>query len=238
MIGSENSSIPLTSQLELVGLNSSTYYYKNHHRPESTYDEELKIHIQYFYDEQAIGYRVLHDRLQMLDFVDGEKVVRRLMSELNFHGPYPKRNLCKECKEDKKDPYLLRDLKRTHINQVWATDIKLDKGSAYLLAVIDLFSRKILSWKLSNSLATTFCTEALNEVLASFGKPEIFNTDQGCQLTSAEFTGVLLDNDIRISMDGNGRGVDNIFIERVWRTIKYDFIFHNDFGTISVYDSP
>jgi len=235
MIESENSLIPITRQLELTGLNSSTYYYKKHQRPESTYDAELKIHIKNFYDEQAIGYRVMHGRLQMLGFVDGEKVVRRLMRELNLYGPYPKRNLSKECKEDKKYPYLLRDLKITHINQVWATDItyiKLNKGSAYLLAIIDLFSRKILSWRLSNSLATTFCTEALNEALANFGQPEIFNTDQGCQFTSAEFTSILLDKDISISMDGKGRALDNIFIERFWRTIKYDYIFHNDFGTM------
>lgn len=235
MIESENNQIPITRQLELVGLNSSTYYYETNHRPESTYDAELKIHIQAFYDEQPIGYRVMHGRLQMLGFADGEKVVRRLMRELKLYGPYPKRNLSKECKEDKKYPYLLRDLEITHINHVWATDItyiKLDKGSAYLLAIIDLFSRKILSWRLSNSLATAFCTEALNEALENFGIPEIFNTDQGCQFTSAEFTGVLLDKEIDISMDGKGRALDNIFIERFWRTIKYDYIFLNDFGTM------
>lgn len=235
MIESENNQLPILRQLELVGLNSSTYYYKSHKRPESTYDAEIKIHIGLFYDEQAAGYRVIHGRLQMLGFRDGEKVVRRLMNELNLRGPYPKRNLSKECQKDKKYPYLLRDLKITHINQVWATDItyiKLNKGTAYLIAVIDLFSRKILSWKLSNSLTTTFCTEALNEALENFGKPEIFNTDQGCQFTSTEFTGVLLKNDILISMDGKGRALDNIFIERFWRTIKYDYIFRNDFGTM------
>ena len=157
------------------------------------------------------------------------------MKELKLRGPYPKRNLRKQCQEHKKYPYLLRDLKVLHINKVWSTDItyiKLHRGTAYLVAIIDLYSRKILSWRISNTLSTIFCVEALNEDLDKFGEPEIFNTDQGCQFTSEEFTKVLLDKQILISMDGKGRALDNIFIERFWRTIKYDFIFYNDFGTI------
>ena len=233
MIESDNKSIPITCQLKLIGLSNSAFYYKNIHRLESANDALHKSSIQTLYAEQPAGYRVMHGRLQLLGFTIGEKPVRRLMRELNLYGPYPKRNLSKQCQEHKKYPYLLRDLEITHINQVWSTDItyiKLDKGTAYLLAVIDLYSRKILSWRISNTLSSAFCVEALNEALERFGNPEIFNTDQGCQFTSEEFTSVLRDKQIRISMDGKGRALDNIFIERFWRTIKYDYIFYNDFG--------
>ena len=235
MIESDNKKLPITQQLKLIGLSSSVYYYKKKHRVNSSDDTEIKSNIQSLYAEQTSGYRVMHGRLQLLGFTIGEKSVRRLMKELKLRGPYPKRNLSKQCQEHKKYPYLLRDLEVLHINKVWSTDItyiKLHRGTAYLVAIIDLYSRKILSWRISNTLSTIFCVEALNEALDKFGEPEIFNTDQGCQFTSEEFTKVLLDKQILISMDGKGRALDNIFIERFWRTIKYDFIFYNDFGTI------
>lgn len=235
MIEPQSKKLVISRQLELISLSHSSYYYKSHAKPEKPDDAPIKAVIQDIYTEQPVGYRVMHARVQQHGYLIGEKVVRRLMREQNLYGPYPKRNLSKACHEHKKYPYLLRDLEITHINQVWATDItyiNLDKGTAYLLAVIDLYSRKILSWRISNTLSTAFCIEALNEALANFGTPEIFNTDQGCQFTSDEFTGVLLDKKIRISMDGKGRALDNIFIERFWRTIKYDYIFHNDMGTM------
>lgn len=235
MIEPDSKRLTIKRQLELIDLNLSSYYYKKHSMPESDYEKELKAAIQDLYTVQPSGYRVMHGRLQLMGYSIGEKVVRRLMYEMNLQGPYPKRNLSKRNKEHKIYPYLLRDLKITHINHVWATDItyiKLDKGTAYLLAVIDLYSRKILSWRISNTLTTDFCVAALKEALVNFGNPEIFNTDQGCQFTSNEFTKVLLDKNIAISMDGKGRALDNIFIERFWRTIKYDYIFMNDLRTM------
>ena len=235
MIESDNNKLAITTQLRLISLSSSVYYYKRKARVTSPDDIEIKSNIQSLYVEQTSGYRVMHGRLQLLGFTIGEKPVRRFMKELKLKGPYPKRNLSKQCQEHKKYPYLLGDLEVLHINKVWSTDItyiKLHKGTAYLVAIIDLYSRKILSWRISNTLSTSFCVEALNEALDKFGEPEIFNTDQGCQFTSDEFTQVLLDRQILISMDGKGRALDNIFIERFWRTIKYDFIFYNDFETI------
>ena len=236
MIEPQNKKLLISRQLELIKLSNSSYYYKSHVRAEKPEDAQIKAEIQDLYSEQPVGYRVMHGRIKQQGYTVSEKVVRRLMRDMNLYGPYPKRNLSKVCKENRKYPYLLRNLKITHINQVWATDItyiNLDKGTAYLLAVIDLYSRKILSWRISNTLSTSFCIDALNEALTNFGPPEIFNTDQGSQFTSEEFTNELLNNGIRISMDGKGRALDNIFIERFWRTIKYDYIFHNDIGTMA-----
>jgi putative transposase len=235
MIESDNKNITTSKQLELLDLNSSSYYYKEHKNPDSPRDSELKVVICNLYKIQPAGYRVMHGRVQLEGYIVGEKVIRRLMNELHLIGPYPKRNLSKRNQEHKIYPYLLRDLPITHIDQVWATDITyitMDKGTAYLLAVIDLYSRKIQSWRISNTLSTEFCIAALKEALDNYGPPEIFNTDQGSQFTSNDFTKVLLDKDIKISMDGKGRALDNIFIERFWRTIKYDYIFLNDVRTM------
>jgi putative transposase len=235
MIESDNKLISISKQLKLLALNTSSFYYRGRKRSESIHDKELKDEICKMYEEQASGYRVMHGRLQLEGYTVGEKVVRRLMKTLKLVGPYPKRNLSKRNSEHKTYPYLLRNLPITHIDQVWATDItyiNMEKGTAYLLAIIDLYSRKILSWRISNTMSTEFCIEALEEALEIYGPPEIFNTDQGSQFTSDKFTRILLDKDIKISMDGKGRALDNIFIERLWRTIKYDFIFPNDIRTM------
>jgi putative transposase len=132
-------------------------------------------------------------------------------------------------------PYLLRGLKIDRPNQVWATDITyipMARGFAYLVAVMDWYSRRVLSWRLSNTLDTSFCIDALNEVIENYGAPEIFNTDQGGQFTSDEFTGVLKQHDIRISMDGKGRWVDNVFVERLWRSVKYEEVFLRAYDSI------
>jgi putative transposase len=235
MIESDNKNITTSRQLVLLGLNTSTYYYKEYEKPDLPRDSKLKVVICNLYKIQPAGYRVMHGRVLLEGYIVGEKVIRRLMNELKLIGPYPKRNLSKRNQAHKIYPYLLRDLPITHIDQVWATDITyitMDKGTAYLLAVIDLYSRKILSWRISNTLSTEFCIAALKEALDNYGPPEIFNTDQGSQFTSNDFTKVLLDKDIKISMDGKGRALDNIFIERFWRTIKYDYIFLNDVRTM------
>ena len=132
-------------------------------------------------------------------------------------------------------PYLLRDLPIVRPNQTWATDITylpMRRGFAYLIVVLDWYSRRVLSWRLSNTLTTDFCLEAVEEAMDRYGRPEIFNTDQGCQFTSAEFTGLLKANGIRISMDGKGCWRDNVFVERLWRTIKYEHVYLHAYGSM------
>ena len=160
------------------------------------------------------------------------KRIRRLLREMGIEAIYPKRNLSKANLENKKYPYLLKNLVISHNNHVWSTDItyiRLKTGFMYLVAVMDWYSRYVLSWRLSNSLDASFCIEALEDALLLYGKPEIFNTDQGVQFTSEAFTGVLLKNKIQISMDSKGRALDNIFIERLWRSVKYEEVYLHEY---------
>lgn len=150
------------------------------------------------------------------------------METLGIRAIYPHKNTTIPNKAHKKYPYLLNDLKITHANQVWSTDItyiRMKRGFIYLIAVIDWHSRKILSWRVSNTMEVSFCTEALKEAIENYGTPEYFNTDQGSQFTSNAFTSILESNNIRISMDGRGRYADNIFVERLWRTIKQEEVY-------------
>jgi len=162
------------------------------------------------------------------------KRIERLMRIMGIQGVCPKRNLSKADNEFKKYPYLLKNLVVDHPNQVWCSDItyiKLSSGFLYLVAVMDWFSRYVLSWEISNTLDTQFCLDALDTALLK-GTPEIFNTDQGTQFTSNAFTSKLHDNQIKISMDGKGRAFDNIFIERLWRSLKYDEVYLNDYQNV------
>jgi putative transposase len=162
------------------------------------------------------------------------KRVERLMGKMGIKAIYPKRNLSKSTEEHKKYPYLLKDIKVDCPNKAWASDITyipLHRGYIYLVAIMDWYSRYVLSWEISNTLDTNFCLEALEKAL-QVGKPEIFNTDQGSQFTSNAFTSCLLDKDIKISMDGKGRAIDNIFIERLWRSVKYEEVYLHDYETV------
>lgn len=153
---------------------------------------------------------------------------------MNIHSTAPKPNTSKPGKAHKIYPYLLRNLIIDKPNQVWATDITyipMARGFLYLIAIMDWYSRKVLSWRLSNSMDTVFCIEALEEAMAKYGVPEIFNTDQGSQFTSEEFTGVLKSSDIKISMDGKGWWMDNVFIERLWRSLKYEEVYLKAYAT-------
>ena len=174
-------------------------------------DEEYTKHPFY-------GARKMKQYLKEKGYFAGRKHIGALMRKMGLEALFPKPNLSKAHPEDKIYPYLLRGLKITKPNQVWSADItyiRLKQGFVYLVAIIDRYSRYVLSWRLSNTLEADFCVEALNEALARYGKPEIFNTDQGSQFTSREFTRKLLEKEIRISMDGKGRAYDNIFIERL-----------------------
>ena len=156
------------------------------------------------------------------------KRVQRLMRILGLEGVAPGPNTSKAHPQHKIYPYLLRGLDIVRPNQVWSTDItyiRLPQGFVYLVAVIDWYSRRVLSWRLSNSMDASFCVDCLQEAITHFGKPDIFNSDQGSQFTSDAFTGVLIENRITISMDGRGRALDNIFVERLWRTVKYEDVY-------------
>lgn len=160
------------------------------------------------------------------------KRVRRLMRLMRLEAIYPKPNLSRKHPEHRVFPYLLRGLPITHRNQVWSTDItyiRMNSGFLYLVAIMDWYSRYVLSWELSNTLDNTFCINTLEKALDTHGQPEIFNSDQGCQFTSKDFTGILLDRSIRVSMDGKGRALDNIYIERLWRSVKYEEVYLSDY---------
>ncbi len=162
------------------------------------------------------------------------KRVQRLMRLMGLEAIYQKPQTSQSNPEHKKYPYLLRGLSIDKPNQVWSTDItyiRLERGFVYLSAIIDWHSRYVLSWRLSNTLDSVFCVEALKDALSK-GKPEIFNTDQGVQFTSLDFISVLKADEIKISMDGKGRALDNIFIERLWRSLKYEFVYLHEFETI------
>jgi len=165
----------------------------------------------------------------------GPKRVRRLMRKMGLEAIYPKPRTSVPNKQHKVYPYLLKGLEITRSNQVWSTDItyvKLREGYAYLVAIMDSYTRKVLSWKMSNTMDVDFCCEALEEALFFYGKPGIFNSDQGSQFTSEAFTDILKERNISISMTGTGRCLDNILIERLWRTVKYNNIYIKGYETI------
>lgn len=188
-------------------------------------------------DEQYLktpcwGSRSMRSWLRRQGYKVNRKRVQRLMRQMGLEAIYPKPRTSRPHPQHRIYPYLLRGLAIDHSNQVWAADITyipMARGFMYLVAVMDWYSRKVLSWKLSNTLDTEFCVEALKLAIERFGTPQIFNTDQGAQFTSKEFTSVLKENDIAISMDGRGRVQDNIFIERLWWSLKHQYIYLHSF---------
>jgi putative transposase len=226
--------LPVTRQCELLDLPRSTFY----HVPKPVTDDELKLmrlidrcHLEHPY----YGSRRIRDWLEDEGHRVNRKRVQRLMRTMGLAALYPKRNLSLANQAHKVYPYLLRGLVINRPNQVWATDITyipMARGFVYLVAIMDWYSRRVLSWRVSNTLDTSFCIDALSEAIETYGAPEIFNTDQGSQFTSEEFTGVLKQHDIRISMDGKGRWVDNVFVERLWRSVKYEEVYLRAYDNI------
>ena len=219
--------ISVRRQCELLGVSRSGLYYE----PVGTSAEELtlmrridEIHLKWpFY-----GGRKLCQVLRAEGITVNRKRMQRLMRLMGLESVAPKPNTNKAAPEHPVFPYLLRDVEICRSNQVWAADITyipMARGFAYLVAIIDWYSRRVLSWRLSNTLESSFCVEALQEALACFPKPEIFNTDQGAQFTAEAFTKVLRRAKVTISMDGRGRCIDNVFVERVWRSLKYEEVF-------------
>ena len=183
-----------------------------------------------FYGSRRIAAQLTRDNGEPYN----RKRIQRLMRIMGIRGVAPGPDTSKPHPENKIYPYLLRDFEIDKVNQVWSTDITyipMTKGFMYLVAVIDWHSRYVLSWELSNTMDTTFCIDALEKAL-DLSTPTIFNTDQGAQFTSNAFTQVLLDKGIKISMDGRGRALDNIFVERLWRTVKYENIYMNEYKTV------
>jgi putative transposase len=218
----------------LLGISRSTLYYKK--AGVTVGDLELmKLIDQQYTKYPFYGSRRMAAWLRDEGHDVNRKHVQRLMRLMGLEGLAPKPNTSKPKKAHKKYPYLLKGLTIDKPNQVWATDITylpMKRGFVYLVAIIDWYSRYVLSWRISNTLDTTFCLDALNDALSRHGKPEIFNTDQGSQFTSEEFTGLLKQNEIAISMDGKGRWVDNVFVERLWRSLKWEEVYPKCYDTV------
>jgi putative transposase len=225
--------LPLGRQAELLGLSRSTLYYE----PRAVPAAELAImrridelHLDYPF----AGSRMLRDLLRGEGVVIGRDLVATLMRRMGIEAIYCKPNT-KAALGHKIYPYLLRGLAIERPNQVWSADITyipMARGFVYLAAVVDWFSRRVLSWRLSITMDVAFCLEAVEEALARYGRPEIFNTDQGSQFTSAAFTGLLLENAIAVSMDGRGAWRDNVFVERLWRSVKYEEVYLRAYDSV------
>ncbi|MFP4209156.1 MAG: IS3 family transposase [Wenzhouxiangella sp.] len=227
--------LPLSAQCRALEIARSTAYYQPAPAV-SAEDLELMRQIDEIYLQWPFyGTRRMRNELIRRGYRVNRKRVQRLMRLMGLQAIYPRHRTSQPAPRHRIYPYLLRDLSINRPNQVWATDITyipMAQGFMYLVAILDWHSRRVLSWRLSNTLDTDFCIEALEEALARHGSPEIFNTDQGAQFTSAAFTDVLKAHQVQISMDGKGRWRDNVFVERLWRTVKYEDVY------LRAYESP
>ena len=227
--------LSVSRQCQVLGLPRSTAYYQP--VPVSTEEQALMRRIDELHLEvPSAGSRTLRTFLRNDGYQAGRQRIRRLMCKMRLEALYRKPNLSRRHASHPIYPYLLRYLNIDRSNHVWATDITyipMRQGFVYLVAIMDWYSRRVLAWRLSNTLSTDFCIEALEEAIARYGTPEIFNTDQGSQFTSAEFTGVLKAHGIRISMDGKACWRDNVFVERLWRTVKYEEVYLKAYDTVS-----
>lgn len=225
--------INISRQCELLGLPRSTFYYKESQESQENL-QLMKLIDQQYLKTPFYGYRRMTVYLKGLGFDVNFKRVLRLMRLIGLQAIYPKKNLSKGDHAHKIYPYLLRNYSIQRPNQVWATDITyipLSGGFVYLVAIIDWYSRYVLSWEVSNTMDTSFCLVALEEAFKK-GKPEIFNSDQGSQFTSNEFTSRIEKAEVKVSMDGKGRVFDNIFIERLWRSVKYEEVYIKDYLSV------
>ncbi|MER9002003.1 IS3 family transposase, partial [Mesorhizobium australicum] len=225
--------LPLTSQAKLLGLSRSSLYYRPY--PVSPEDLATMRRIDALHLEHPFaGSRMLRDLLRGEDIEIGREAIRTMMKRMGIEAIYRRPNTSKPAVGHRIYPYLLRTLAVERPNHVWAMDITyipMARGFIYLAAVVDWYTRRVLSWRLSITIDTTFCLEAVEEALARYGKPEIFNTDQGSQFTSDAFTGLLATHEITISMDGKGAWRDNVFVERLCRSVKYEEVY------LKAYDS-
>ena len=227
--------LPIKQQAEALGISRSTVYYQP--RPVPAEDLWLmrqidELHLNYPF----AGSRMLRDLLGHQGLEVGRRHLRTLMRRMGIEAIYRRPNTSKPAPGHRIYPYLLRGLAITRPNQVWAMDITyipMARGIVYLAAVVDWFSRRVLAWKLSITTEASFCIETLDEALSTNEKPEIVNTDQGSQFTSEAFTGRLKEEGIKISMDGKGRWRDNVFVERIWKSIKYEEVYLHAYASVS-----
>ncbi len=229
-----NIELPISEQCRLLNLARSTRYYQA--AQESDENIAIMKRIDELYLENPTwGSRKMRDALRLEKMMVNRKRVQRLMRLMGIEAIYPKKNLSKRHQSHIVYPYLLRGVSITRPNHVWSTDItyiRLKHGWVFMVAIIDWYSKAILSWRISNTIDKHFCIEALEAALLEYGSPEVFNTDQGAQFTSPDFTKVLDGAGIKISMDGKGRALDNIPIERFWRTLKYDEVYLKDYESL------
>ena len=232
----KNDKVSIVQQCRLLDLHRSGIYYQTAKESEDNLSF-MRLIDEIHLNRPFLGIRRITDALHDMGYRVNRKRVQRLMQKMGIQAIYPKPNTSKRHAKHKIYPYLLRHLTIDRPNQVWATDITyvpMAKGFIYLVVIMDWYSRKVLSWRLSNSMDSSFCVDALEEALYYYGRPEIFNSDQGVQFTSDAFIQVLKDNHVRISMDGKGAWRDNVFVERLWRSIKYEEIYLNAYDTVKI----
>jgi putative transposase len=231
MVNPSEPELSLKEQCQLLGVNRSSYYYQEK-EPKEEEHVLLRLLDEQYLKTPFYGSRKMTVYLREQGYLVNRKRVIKLMHKLGLQTIYQKKRTSVSNPEHRVYPYLLRDLEINRANQVWCTDITylpIGKGYYYLIAIMDWYSRRVLSWRISNTMDVTFCCNALEEALEKYGKPEIFNSDQGSQFTSKDFTQILLQAEVKISMDGRGRCFDNIFIERLWRSLKYELIYIYEF---------
>ena len=226
--------LPVVRQCHILALSRSTVYSQPQPVSEAALALMRRIDALHL-DYPFAGARMLRDLLRREGHTIGRKRVRTLMTRMGIEAVYRKPHTSQRHLAHAVYPYLLRNLTITRPNHVWAADITyipMRRGVVYLFAVLDWASRRVLAWRLSNTLTTDFCLEAVQEAITRYGTPDIFNTDQGCQFTSLEFTGLLKDQGIQISMDGKGCWRDNVFVERLWKSIKYEEVYLHAYETV------
>ena len=227
--------LPISQQAKALGISRGTAYYQS--KPVSPRDQALMNRIDRLHLELPFaGARMLRDLLRQEGHKVGRKHVSTLMKRMGIEALHRKPRTTKRHPGHKVYPYLLRNLPITRVNQAWAMDITylpMARGFVYLAAVVDWYSRRVLSWKVSTTMDVHFCLEAVEEAIANYGTPEIMNTDQGSQFTSQAFTGLLKESDIQISMDGKGAWRDNVFVERLWRSVKYEEVYLHAYDSVS-----
>ncbi len=233
MVEADHPELSIAQQCAILGIQRSSYYYQPKEVAEDTDLAVLEAILEVLKEKPFYGYRRMARELDYLGVT--RKQIRRIMKKAGLRAIYPGLQLSKPAKGSKKYPYLLKGMHIWLPNQVWASDItylKLSGGYVYLVTIIDLYSRKVLSWRVSNTMDAQFCVSALEEAIAHYGVPGVFNTDQGSQFTSDAFVSVLESHGIRISMDGVNRALDNIIVERFWRSLKYEDIYLKDYRTM------
>lgn len=235
MIDRKHRKLSVVRQCSLLRLPRSSAYYESA-GPRKEDLEVMRRIDEYYTKWPFFGSRQMTRILRREGRRINRKKVRRLMRLMGLEAQYPKPNLSRPAPGNKIYPYLMKGMTIDQPNQAWCADItyiRLEGGFVYLVAVMDWFSRKVLAWELSNTLDTAFCTEALQKAFTTHGTPEVFNTDQGCQFTSREWVSLLQHRSIKISMDGRGRALDNVFVERLWRSVKYEEVYRREYENMT-----